>query len=53
MQMGWDELRDLLAFGLKPGPQFRKILEEVYAYQIDNRITDKELLLRLFAFREP
>jgi len=34
--------RDLIALGLKPSPQFKTILDEVYELQIDGKIISKE-----------
>jgi len=34
--------KDLIAFGLKPGPLFGKILSEVYDLQLEDKITTRE-----------
>jgi poly(A) polymerase len=34
--------RDLIARGLKPGPRFKDILEEIQTEQLENRITSRE-----------
>jgi poly(A) polymerase len=38
---------DLIAMGLKPGPLFRDILEEVYDAQLEGRATSKDEALAL------
>jgi predicted nucleotidyltransferase len=37
---------DLINLGLKPSPRFREILESAYTFQVDNNITDKEMVLK-------
>lgn len=37
---------DLIAFGRKPGPIFRKILDTALKFQIDQNVTDKKILYR-------
>ncbi|MGC4017541.1 MAG: CCA tRNA nucleotidyltransferase [Luteolibacter sp.] len=39
--------RDLIAMGLKPGPQFKEWLEAVETEQLEGRITDREAALDL------
>ena len=34
--------RDLIAFGMKPGPEFGKILKAAYEAQLDGKFTDHE-----------
>jgi len=34
--------RDLIALGLEPSPQFKKILEAIYELQLSGKITDKK-----------
>ena len=34
--------RDLIALGLKPSPAFKKILEELYDFQLEGKISKKE-----------
>ncbi len=34
--------RDLLAMGMKPGPEFKRILDATYAAQLDGKISDLE-----------
>lgn len=38
---------DLIKFGRKPGPLFRKMLEVAHAIQIDQGITDKHMLYKM------
>jgi hypothetical protein len=38
---------DLIEFGRKPGPLFRKMLDVAHAIQIDQGITDKKMLYRM------
>ena len=38
---------DLIKIGLKPGPEFRKILDSVYDAQLENRVTTPEAALSL------
>lgn len=38
--------RHLIELGLEPGPQFRKILDEVYEMQLDGTITDHDGAVR-------
>lgn len=37
--------RDLITIGYKPGPELGKILKQAYEHQIEEDITDKEILL--------
>ena len=34
--------KDLIARGLKPGPRFKEILEEIQTEQLENRLTTRE-----------
>lgn len=38
---------DLIKFGRKPGPLFRKMLEVAHNIQIDQGITDKHMLYKM------
>jgi tRNA nucleotidyltransferase (CCA-adding enzyme) len=42
--------KDLIAMGLRPGPKFKEILEAAYTYQLDNNITDKDLVLKFVVY---
>lgn len=38
---------DLIGMGMKPGPAFRRLLEDVYDGQLEGRVSDREGALRL------
>ena len=38
---------DLISLGFKPSKAFKKILEDIYIYQLKNSITDKKTLLKI------
>jgi poly(A) polymerase len=43
----WVTGHDLIKRGMKPGPRFREILEEIQTEQLEGRLSDREAALEL------